>query len=214
VVESKDMTTEEPEELPVPEEAVEPVPELAEPVDGPVAVVPVSPGRRAPGTKEVIPFRWKLVGESSGFVLTLFKAIEREDVEAQLERVRIEGYYVNLRIMDVNEKVVQPPSEKPPKAAPKAAKAPPPKPAKPVPQPTKAAAQPPKAPSQAAKASPQPTEKPEKIDGENKAGRVSKPRAPAKVGKTKPAAVKAKSTPKKAAASGSTATKKRSAKKK
>ncbi len=67
---------------------------------------PVSP-RRGPGTKDVPPFQWKLVGDITGFSLTLFKSVEREEVEAQLERVRKENYYGNLRILDVNEKVRQ-----------------------------------------------------------------------------------------------------------
>ena len=59
------------------------------------------------GAKEVLPVEWKLLARSSGLVLTLFKAIEREDVEAQLERVRREGYYTNLRIVGADEKVKQ-----------------------------------------------------------------------------------------------------------
>lgn len=63
--------------------------------------------KRPLGAKEIIPFEWKLLARSSGLVLTLFKAIEREDVEAQLERVRREGYYTNLRIVGADEKVKQ-----------------------------------------------------------------------------------------------------------
>lgn len=73
-------------------------------------------GRRPPGAKEVIPFEWKLIGEANGLALTLFKAIEREDVEAQLERVQREGYYGNLRILGNTEKVKQPASPKSGKA--------------------------------------------------------------------------------------------------
>ena len=40
--------------------------------------------------------------------LTLFKAVEREDVESQYERVQRDGYYKNLRIMGIDEKVIQP----------------------------------------------------------------------------------------------------------
>lgn len=68
--------------------------------------------RRAPGTKEVIPFVWKLVGESRGAILTLFKSVERDEVESQLERLRRDGYYTDLRILDVNEKIEQPASAK------------------------------------------------------------------------------------------------------
>ncbi len=68
--------------------------------------------RRAPGTKEVIPFAWRLVGESSGAILTLFKAVERDEVESQFERLSRDGYYADLRILDVNEKIEQPASAK------------------------------------------------------------------------------------------------------
>lgn len=73
--------------------------------------------RRPPGAKEVIPFEWKLIGEANGLALTLFKAIEREDVEAQQERVSREGYYRNLRILGNTEKVKQPVSATPKKTA-------------------------------------------------------------------------------------------------
>ena len=76
---------------------------------------PASTGKRPLGTKEVIPFAWKLVGTSQGVALTLFKAVDRADVEAQHERVNREGYYTDLRILDVNEKVKQPKPVKPPK---------------------------------------------------------------------------------------------------
>ncbi len=71
-----------------------------------------SPGtaKKPLGAKEVIPFEWKLVGKSSGFFLTLFKAVEQQEVEAQLERVRKEGYYTDLRILDANAKIEQPPA--------------------------------------------------------------------------------------------------------
>lgn len=66
--------------------------------------------RRAPGTKEIIPFRWKLLGESHGAILTLFKSVERSETEAQYQRAHDEGYYSGLRIVDIDEKTVQPPS--------------------------------------------------------------------------------------------------------
>jgi len=65
-------------------------------------------GKRSLGVKEVIPFAWKLIGRSGDLFLTLFKAIEREDVEAQLERVRAEGYYVDLRVLEANAPIKQP----------------------------------------------------------------------------------------------------------
>lgn len=76
---------------------------------------PASSGKRPLGTKEVIPFAWKLVGLSHDVALTLFKAVERTDVEAQYERVKREGYYTDLRILDINEKVKQPKPLRPPK---------------------------------------------------------------------------------------------------
>ena len=71
-------------------------------------VAATTPTKKPLGVKEVIPFKWKLVGGSAGMILTLFKAVELEDVEAQLERLSKEGYYKDLRIMDVNEKIDQP----------------------------------------------------------------------------------------------------------
>lgn len=79
------------------------------------------PAKKPLGVKEVIPFKWKLVGTAHHATLTLFKAVEREDVEAQLERVSKEGYYTDLRILEKDAKVVQP--KQPPKPPePKAAK--------------------------------------------------------------------------------------------
>ncbi len=87
-----------------------------------VAVVPNAPAKpgatahRSSTAKEVIPFEWKLVGESEGFALTLFKSVEREDVDAQFERVNRDGYYSNLRILGADDKVKQPTSAKARKA--------------------------------------------------------------------------------------------------
>ncbi len=68
--------------------------------------------RKGPGTKDVPPFEWKLVGEANGVILTLFKAVERDEVEAQHVRLTKDGYYTKLRILDVNEKLKQPASAK------------------------------------------------------------------------------------------------------
>ncbi len=125
---------------------------------------------------------------------------EREDAEAQYDRVRGEGYYTNLRILDVNERVAQPAAaEKPPKAAPKTAKAPvTPKPAR--------------TPVASKTARPQPAaQKAEKPESATKPPREPKPRAPAKAAKVKPTT--AKGTKKKTGDSGSAASKKRSPKK-
>lgn len=66
------------------------------------------PARKPLGAKEVIPFAWKLVGTAHHATVTLFKSVEKADVEAQYERVRKEGYYTDLRILDIDTKVVQP----------------------------------------------------------------------------------------------------------
>jgi hypothetical protein len=92
------------------------------------------PGR--PGAPvEPPPFKWKLVGDSAGVSVTLIKSVERAEVEAQLERLREEGYYRNLSIVPIEEpapvpvkieKPVEPPTPKPPapkKSAKKAAPA-------------------------------------------------------------------------------------------
>ena len=79
------------------------------------AARPVGPGgqpaptgpRRGSTMKEVIPFEWKLIGEAAGAVLTLFKSVEREDVDAQFERISRETYYTNLRIVDIDFKIKQ-----------------------------------------------------------------------------------------------------------
>lgn len=75
--------------------------------DNQPAAAPVRVIRKGPGAKEVIPFEWKLVGESRGLTITLFKAIEREEVEAHLLRLQDDGYYKKLRILDNNAKLTQ-----------------------------------------------------------------------------------------------------------
>jgi hypothetical protein len=95
------------EELPEPAEEI---------VEEPAAVEPGAPvpGKRQLGVKEPIVFKWKILGESEGVILTLFKGVEREEVDAQLDRLQKEGYYKNLRAVDINEKVVQPKPPAPP----------------------------------------------------------------------------------------------------
>lgn len=68
------------------------------------------PRRGAPGAKEVPAFKWKLMGRSGDMFLTLFKAVEREEVEAQLERLGKDSYYRDLRILDADTVVPQSPS--------------------------------------------------------------------------------------------------------
>lgn len=72
------------------------------------AAAPGTPPRKQLGAKEPIIFKWKLLGSSAGMVLTLFKATEREDIEAQFARIRRDGYYKDLCIVDIDAKVVQP----------------------------------------------------------------------------------------------------------
>ncbi len=103
---------------------VEVVPEVAELVEEEIEVAPEvvvlkepagpTAGRKALGGKEVIPFKWKLIGKSGDYTITLFKSVEREDSDGQLDRLRKEGYYTELQVVDVDTKVEQP---KPPRSA-------------------------------------------------------------------------------------------------
>jgi len=79
--------------------------EVAKPVED---SAPAAPAKKPLGTKEVIPFQWKLISESHGMTITLFKSVELPEVEAQMERIRNEGYYQNLRIVEAGMKIVQP----------------------------------------------------------------------------------------------------------
>ena len=93
-------------------EAVEEVPPLpAVPAAGIPASAPGGPvpGRKSLGVKEPIVFKWKIIGRSAGMNVTLFKAVEREEVEAQLERLTRDGYYTHLQILEASAKVEQPP---------------------------------------------------------------------------------------------------------
>lgn len=71
--------------------------------DGSAVVTP----RRQLGVKEPIIFKWKLLGSAGDLMLTLFKSTEREDVDAQFERVQREGYYKDLKIVEADAKVPQ-----------------------------------------------------------------------------------------------------------
>ena len=77
-------------------------------VDGDAKRKPAPAVKKPLGAKDAVPFQWKLVGRTRGAVVTLFKSADRHEVEAQLERITKEGYYRNLRILDINTKVVQP----------------------------------------------------------------------------------------------------------
>lgn len=89
----------------------------------PIVGVPASapggpvPGRKSLGVKEPIVFNWKIVGRSGHMNVTLFKSVEREEVEAQLERLTRDGYYTNLQILEAKAKVEQPPQPKEAKKA-------------------------------------------------------------------------------------------------
>lgn len=111
-----------------PEETEAELPEVLE--DGivePVGVgIPASapggpvPGRKSLGVKEPIVFKWKVIGRSGSMFVTLFKSVEREEVEAQLERLTRDGYYTHLQILEASAKVEQPPQPKEPKKIAKA----------------------------------------------------------------------------------------------
>lgn len=121
---AKKASATEVEEPVVPEEAEE-TPELvvAEGTENPDA--PPGVARKSMGTKEIIPFAWKLIGRSGELMVTLFKAVERDDVQAQFDRLTAEGYYRDLQIVDVNFKIDQPKQIK--AATPKTKPAAPPK---------------------------------------------------------------------------------------
>lgn len=107
---AKNLNNEDIEDIPVVDDAL--LDTAAELVELPVAMVapvvgPVA-GKRALGVKEPIIFKWKLIGTSHNMTLTLFKAVEREDVDAQFERTQKEGYYTDLKILEADAKVEQP----------------------------------------------------------------------------------------------------------
>ena len=84
----------------------------------PIVGVPASapggpvPGRKSLGVKEPIVFMWKIVGRSGHMNVTLFKSVEREEVETQIERLTRDGYYTHLQILEATAKVEQPPQPK------------------------------------------------------------------------------------------------------
>ncbi len=111
---AKNPSNDENEDIPAADEALlDPPGELAEMPAGMASPTAGSAsGKRALGTKEPIVFKWKLVGTSNNTTLTLFKSVEREDVDAQFERTQKEGYYTNLKILEAEAKVAQPPPPK------------------------------------------------------------------------------------------------------
>lgn len=162
------------------EEEVE-TPIVAEPdVEGPVAPVP---GRKSLGVKEVIPFKWKVIGRSGDAVLTLFKSVEREDTDAQFERAQREGYYTDLQVVEADFKIVQPvkPAEKAPARKSPAPKAKPEEKPAPAPPPQPPPALPPAAKKKVAAKKPAPASR--SASGTKTATKAAKPaarKAPAK----------------------------------
>jgi len=154
VAKKEKPVVEEVEDAPVADEAMESNPVAVDlPVEaeaGPVVA------KRSIGPKEPIPFKWKILGTADRYVLTLFKSVEREDAEAQLERLAKEGYYTSLRIADISEKIEQPVQKEAKK--PKAAKK----------EPTEKAAKPERLPK------PQKTSREEKASQKDRAGKSSK----------------------------------------
>ncbi len=107
----KNLNNEEIEDVPVVDDPLlDVVAELVELPAAPVvtAVVGPVPGKRALGVKEPIIFKWKLIGTSHNMALTLFKSVEREEAEAQLDRLQKDGYYTELKILEAEAKVEQP----------------------------------------------------------------------------------------------------------
>jgi hypothetical protein len=94
-------------------------------------VIDAAPGppKRSVGPKELPPFEWKVIGESYGAIVTLYKSIEREDADAQLERLERDGYYAKLRIVEAKEVIKQPASARDTIIPPKSFKTPAPQPA-------------------------------------------------------------------------------------
>lgn len=94
-------------DLPPMEEAPEEPEELA--VSEPEAAKAVEPSKSHSGRsltpKEIPPFAWKLVGMSSGRLLTLVKSVEKEEVESHLLRLHREGFYTNLDILPIDPEI-------------------------------------------------------------------------------------------------------------
>ncbi len=101
------MTKSQKKDVEEPDDA-EVVTEVSEETDETASTPSAPVGRKSLGTKEPIIFKWKIVGHSQGVAVTLFKSVEREDADAQLERLIRDGYYAHLEIMDADAKVIQP----------------------------------------------------------------------------------------------------------
>ncbi len=93
-------------EIEVVHEVLAVTPSVGVPASAPGGPVP---GRKSMGVKEPIIFMWKIVGRSGHMNVTLFKSVEREEAETQIERLTRDGYYTNLQILEASAKVEQPP---------------------------------------------------------------------------------------------------------
>ena len=93
----------------------------ASPKESTASSTATAPAKKPLGAKEIIPFAWKLVGTSQNTVLTLFKTVDRGEAEGQLVRLQNDGYYTDLRVLEIDAKVVQPKGAKAAKTAPRAA---------------------------------------------------------------------------------------------
>lgn len=108
----KNLNKEEIDDVPVVDDALLDIAaelvELPVVLAAPAAAAGPVPGKRALGVKEPIIFKWKLIGTSQNMALTLFKSVEREEAEAQLDRLQKDGYYTELKILEAEAKVEQP----------------------------------------------------------------------------------------------------------
>ncbi len=63
------------------------------------------PPKKSMSAKEPPAFKWKLAGYVDGLTVTLLKAVDQAEVEAQLERLQAEGYYRDLTVYPIDAKV-------------------------------------------------------------------------------------------------------------
>lgn len=75
-------------------------------------VTAVSTAKKVLGAKDAAPFAWKVIGLSENTMLVLFKSSERAEAEAQLARLSTDGYYTELRIVEIDARIIQPKPEK------------------------------------------------------------------------------------------------------
>jgi hypothetical protein len=114
IIPSEELEVETDVEIDVVDDVLPAAPIVGVPASAPGGPVP---GRKSLGVKEPIVFNWKIVGRSGHMNVTLFKSVEREEVEAQLERLTRDGYYTHLQILEAKAVVEQPPQPKETKKA-------------------------------------------------------------------------------------------------